>query len=76
MNMLPANKLNDHKEIQVKVYKSSTINVAHNTYSVDSRLIKEHINVHLKSETLEIYLGSRKIDEFPRLRGSGNHKIN
>ena len=76
MRMLPADKLDDHKKINVKVYKSSTINVAHNTYSVNSRLINEWINVHLKSEILEIYYGSRKIDEFPRLRGSGNHKIN
>jgi len=75
MKILPVNKLDAHKEIQLKVYKSSTINVAHNTYSVDSRLIKEWITVHLKAETLDIYYGSRKIDEFPRLRGSGNHKI-
>lgn len=75
MKMLPVSKLDAHKEIQLKVYKSSTINVGHNTYSVDSRLIKEQITVHLKAETLEIYYGSRKVDEFPRLRGSGNHKI-
>jgi len=75
MKILPVNKLDAHKEIRLRVYNSSTINVAHNTYSVDSRLIKEWITVHLKAETLEIYYGSRKVDEFPRLRGSGNHKI-
>lgn len=75
MKMLPVNKLEAFKEIRLRVYDSSTINVSHNTYSVDSRLIKEWITVHLKAETLEIYYGSRKVDEFPRLRGSGNHKI-
>lgn len=75
MKILPVNKLDAHKEIKLRVYNSSTINVGHNTYSVDSRLIKEWITVHLKAETLEIYYGSRKVDEFPRLRGSGNHKI-
>ncbi len=60
MKMLPANKLASHKEVRLKVFNSSTINVSHNTYSVDSRLIKEWITVHLKAETLEIYYGSRK----------------
>jgi len=75
MKILPVNKLDAHKEIRLRVSNSSTINVSHNTYSVDSRLIKELITVYLKAETLEIYYGSRKVDEFPRLRGSGNHKI-
>lgn len=75
MKILPACKLDAHKEILLTVRKSSTINVAHNTYSVDSRLINEKITVHLKAGTLNIYYGSKKIDTYPRLRGSGNHRI-
>ena len=75
MRILPVSKLSAHKEIRIQVNSGSTINVAHNTYSVDSRLIKEWITVYLKADTLEIYYGSRKIDTFPRLRGAGNHKI-
>jgi len=75
MRILPIGKLVAHKELHMNVKKSSTINVAHNTYSVNSRLINESITVYLKAETLDIYYGSRKIDTYPRLRGTGNHRI-
>lgn len=42
---LPARRLDDSKKITVKVSKGSTIHVLHNTYSVNSRLIGEYVQV-------------------------------
>ena len=73
--MLPETRLDAFKELRLRVGPSSTIHVAHNTYSVDSRLIKEWIKVKQKADSIEIHYGDKKIDEFPRLRGDGKHDI-
>ncbi len=75
LKSLPNTKLDTFKEIRMRVGPSSTINVSHNTYSVDSRLIGECIKVHVKADSITIYYAYKKIDEFPRLRGEGKHKI-
>ena len=60
----------------MKVGPSSTIRLQHNTYSLDSRLIGEHIEARLYAEEIEIWYAQRLIDRMPRLRGEEKHRIN
>jgi transposase len=76
LKRLPAGKLGDKKIITLKVGKSSTINVLHNTYSVNSRLIGERIEVRASSEHLEVWYGQKHVDTLPRLRGEAKSSIN
>jgi transposase len=73
---LPQNRIDDCKKLRVKVGQCSTINVIHNVYSVHSRLIGEWVESRVYADHLEIWYAQRKVDHFPRLRGSGKHKIN
>ena len=41
-----------------------------------SRLIGERVEVRLYSEHIEIWYAQRRVDQFPRLRGDGGHRIN
>lgn len=76
LKKLPACKLGDKKVIILKVGKSSTINVFRNTYSVNSRLIGERIEIRASSEYLEVWYGQRLIETLPRLRGEAKSAIN
>lgn len=60
----------------VKVRNSSTIRVNHNTYSVNSRLIGEHVNIRLYVEHLEVWYGQKRVETIPRLLGEDKHYIN
>ena len=75
MKSLPKRRLEDCKRQRVKVGPSSTIHVAHNTYSVHSRLIGEKVEVRLYAERLEVWYAQKKVDTIPRLRGEGRHHI-
>jgi ribosomal protein S21 len=75
MRRLPARRLEDFTRQRVKVSRESTIRVRHNTYSVDSRLRREWVEVRIFADRLAIWYGQRKIDEIPRLRGAGKHRI-
>jgi len=72
---LPQKRLNDFKCIKKKVGPSSTLSIAHNTYSVHSRLIREKVEIRLFSEKIEIWYGQKKVDQLPRLRGDKGHHI-
>ena len=77
LGRLPRNRVETCKRLaNVKVRRSSTIAVAHNTYSVNSRLIGEHVNIRLYPEHLEVWYGQKKVEHIPRLRGEYNHRIN
>jgi hypothetical protein len=76
LRRLPQRRIETCKKTTTRVGPSSTININHNTYSVDSRLVGEKIQVHLHMDHLEIWYGQRKVDAMPRLRGEGNHAIN
>ena len=76
LRRLPQRRIEACKKTTTKVGPSSTININHNTYSVDSRLVGEKINVHLHMDHLEIWYGQKKVDTMPRQRGEGNHAIN
>jgi len=75
LGSLPRLRLETRQKLTVRVSKSSTVRVAKNVYSVHSRLVDEVIRVILGAETLEIWYGQRKVDQFPRLRGEGKHRI-
>ncbi len=76
LRALPAARLNNCKKITLRVGPSSTIHVLHNTYSVDSRLIRELVQVKVYAEHLEIWYGQKKTETISRLRGEYKHKIN
>jgi transposase len=76
LRTLPERRLDDFREIKVRVGPSSTIRAAHNTYSVSSRLIGEEVTVRLSGESLGILYGQTEVDRIPRLRGENGHKIN
>ncbi|GJM44536.1 MAG: hypothetical protein DHS20C21_13780 [Gemmatimonadota bacterium] len=59
----------------MRVRPSSTIRVQNNTYSVSSRLIGEQVDVRLHAEHLEVWYAQRCVDQLPRLRGRGHHRI-
>jgi hypothetical protein len=75
LRSLPAMRLSACTKLTVGVGPSSTIRVKHNVYSVHSRLIRESVSVRLHAEHLEIWHGQSHIENIPRLRGSGNHRI-
>ena len=76
LRRLPERRLDDFREIKVRVGPSSTIRAAHNTYSVSSRLIGEVVTVRLSGESLGILYGQTEVARIPRLRGENGHKIN
>jgi len=75
LHRLPAQHLEACKRLEVRVGQGSTIRVNHNTYSVDSRLKGEKVQVRLYVEHLEVWYGQRCLEKIPRLRGEGKHRI-
>jgi len=75
LRRLPPSRLESCKMLQVRVGPSSTIRVNHNVYSVHSRLIREHVDIRLYVEHLEVWYAQQRIDTIPRLRGEGKHRI-
>lgn len=75
LHALPSSRLDTTKRIRVKVGSGSTIRVYHNTYSVDSRLIGESVEVRLSAEHLDVYYGGSHLERLPRLIGRGGHRI-
>ena len=75
MAPLPDRRLEDFIGYRVKVSPSSTIRVRNNTYSVDSRLIREKVEVRMWADHLEVRYASQVVARMPRLRGEGKHRI-
>lgn len=73
---LPAARLESYKLARVRVRPGSTIHPDRNTYSVDSRLIGEHVDVRLYADELEVWFAGKVVERIPRLRGQGKHRIN
>jgi hypothetical protein len=72
---LPAYRLDDHREYKVPVGIWSTVRVAHNTYSVPSRLIRHEVIARLRANHLEIYFAGQLICSMERIRGTGKARI-
>lgn len=76
LRRLPERRLESYKRVSVGVKRThSTIRVDNNTYSVDSRLIGEDVEVRVHAEELQVWYAQRQVDTLPRLRGSGKHRI-
>lgn len=76
LRRLPAARLESYKRARVRVHAGSTIQVDRNTYSIDSRLIGERVDVRLYAEELEVWFAGKVVERIPRLRGQGKHRIN
>lgn len=75
LKQLPASRLESSKRINVRVRKSSTIAVAGNVYSVNSRLRDEWVQVRLGAEYLEVWYAQRCVERIPRLYGKKKHHV-
>lgn len=76
MKALPTRRLEDHTRQSVRVSHNSTVLVRGNFYSVPSQLIGERVDVRVHVEHLEVWYGGGEVQQMPRLRGSGKHRIN
>lgn len=72
---LPLRPLSPCREERLVVTTFSTIRVLRNTYSVPSRLIGRTVTARVRSETVEVYLGTAHLLTMPRLMGEGKHRI-
>ena len=59
----------------MKVDSGSLIHVERNSYSVNSRLIGAQVEARLYLDHVEVWYGQRKVEDLPRLRGRGKHRI-
>jgi len=76
LRSLPSKRIDACQRLKVRVRQGSTISVAKNIYSVHSRLVGEKVDVRLYHDRIVVYYAQRKVEEMPRLRGSGRHSIN
>jgi hypothetical protein len=72
---LPEQRLESVRRERVRVSPGSLISAGRNTYSVHSRLRGEMVEARIGPDTVEIWYGDRKVEELPRLRGRGKHRI-
>jgi hypothetical protein len=76
LGKLPKARFDDYKNMDnIKVGKSSTLNIQHNTYSVHSRLIGEKIQARIYADHIEIWYAQKMVDHIPRQRGTSKHRI-
>jgi len=76
LRRLPGRRVDDSQKARVRVGPSSTIRVKKNTYSVDSRLIGELVEVRIHAEHIEVWYGQRQVHSLPRLSGHVKHHLN
>lgn len=76
MRPLPAARLPECVEHDVRVTAWSTIRVKHNAYSVPSRLAGEVVRVRIFDERLEVCFGGAPQLTVARLPGRNGHRIN
>jgi hypothetical protein len=72
---LPEHRLDTMRRERVRVSPGSLVTVHRNTYSVHSRLIGELVEARVLPDTVEIWYADRKVEELPRLRGRGKHRV-
>jgi len=73
---LPQRRLESCTRLEVTVGRTSTIRVNNNSYSVESRLIRETVQVQVFADHLDLYYAQKRVDTIPRLRGKNRHLIN
>ena len=72
---LPEHRLDTMRRERVRVSPGSLVTVHRNYYSVHSRLIGEMVEARVLPDTVEIWYADRKVEELPRLRGRGKHRV-
>lgn len=72
---LPEYRLDTMRCERVRVSPGSLVTVHRNYYSVHSRLIGEMVEARVLPDTVEIWYADRKVEELPRLRGRGKHRV-
>jgi hypothetical protein len=72
---LPKRRLEAMKREWVRVDTGSLIAVDRNVYSVHSRLIGEQVEARLYVDRVEVWYGQKKVEQMPRLRGRGKHRV-
>ncbi len=72
---LPSQRLEACKRLRVRVETGSIIKVQTNVYSVASRLIGEWVDARLYAERVEVWYAQKLVEQLPRLRGRGKHRI-
>jgi hypothetical protein len=72
---LPQRRLDDGRRWRTRVSSHSTVRVHGNTYSVDSRLIGETVEVRLGAERVEVWYGGERVEQMERLLGTRKHRI-
>ena len=75
LRALPARRLESAKRVKVRVDSGSIIYVDRNAYSVNSRLIGEQVGARVNAETVEVWYAGRQVEQLPRLRGRGKHRV-
>jgi hypothetical protein len=75
MRELPPRRMESAKRERVRVDSGSLIHVERNAYSVNSRLIGELVEARLYLDHVEVWYGQKKVEELPRLRGRGKHRV-
>jgi hypothetical protein len=75
MRELPERRMESAKRERVKVDSGSLIHVERNAYSVNSRLIGAQVEARMYLDHVEVWYGQRKVEDLPRLRGRGKHRI-
>jgi hypothetical protein len=76
LNNLPSRRVDAWYRREARVTQGSTIHISSNTYSVPSQLIGERVDVHVKADWLEVWLGGVLVERVPRQRGRNKHVIN
>lgn len=75
LRALPERRLESDKRVMARVDSGSLIYVDRNTYSVNSRLIGEQVEARVHAERIEVWYAGRKVEQMPRLRGRGKHRV-
>ena len=75
LQALPERRLESDKRVIARVDSGSLIYVDRNAYSVNSRLIGEQVEARVHAEKIEVWYAGRKVEEMPRLRGRGKHRV-
>jgi hypothetical protein len=71
----PARRPEARRRLRVKVGTGSTTRVAGTVYSVASRRLGEGVGARLDAGRVEVWYAPRRVDEMPRLRGRGPHRV-
>ena len=75
MKPLAATPLAAWSEQRLRVSRGSLIRVAKNYYSVPTRLIGQWVTVRVSEWQIEVYYGSKWVENLPRLTGERKHGI-